>query len=325
MAANISKPPSNHPGMMSSYGVPFRPTDFIGTGGKVFFVGNRSDLPSGNGGSPDYPFSTMQKALAKCVSGRGDIVYVLPGHAENISAADAWSSLVAGVKVIGLGTGNDRPTFTWTATAGTILADVANVRIQNCRLLMAGPLASTTALTVTVGIPITAAAFQLIGCEVNVGVDADQLCTDAFTISAGGDDCIFDGNYIWGGALAEITSVITTSAAGADRLKIRNNTITAAVVTAATGVLLDLDAGAILDNDITGNLLHNTTASSKYVIDPHATSTGLVDGNKWFTGDGGTAPASSAFATYTTTYKFGLNYCVTAAGVSAIISPAVDA
>lgn len=293
--------------------------------GKVFWVGNRSDLPAGNGTDPDHPCSTVNAALAKCVANRGDTVYVLPGHAESISAADAWSNLVAGTQIIGLGNANVRPTFTWTDAAGTILANVANVRIQNCRFLMAGGLALTAALTVTVGIPVTAAGFQFVGNEVNVGVDADQLCTDAFTLSAAADDCRFEDNNIWGGILAEITSVITTSAAGADRLKIINNTISASVVTAATGVLLDLDAGALVDNDIIGNRLHNTTASSKFVIDPHATSTGLVDGNKYFTGDGGTAPASSAFATYTTTYKFGLNYCVTAAGVSAIISPAVDA
>lgn len=324
MAATQTKPTFNHPGALLSYGVPFVPTEFVGTGGKVFWVGNRSDLPSGTGGSPSYPFSTMEKALAKCVAGRGDIVYVLPGHAENISAADAWSNLVAGTKIIGLGTGVDRPTFTWTATAGTILANVANVRIQNCRFLMAGALGSTTALTVTVGIPVTAAGFHFIGNEVNVGVDADQLTTDAFTLSAAADDCVFEGNYIFGNAGAEITSVITTSAAGADRLKILRNTICADVATAATGVLLDLDAGAILHNDIIGNHLANNTASSKFVIDPHATSTGIVDGNRYYVGDGGTAPASLAFATYTTTYKFGLNYCVTAVSASAIISPAND-
>jgi hypothetical protein len=293
--------------------------------GKVFWVGNRSDLPAGNGTDAFHPLPTINTALAKCTSGAGDVVYVLPGHAENISAADAWSSLVAGTQIIGLGTANARPTFTWTATGGTILANVANVRIQNCRFLMAGPLASTTALTVTVGIPVTAAGFQFVGNEVNVGVDADQLCTDAFTLDAASDDCLFEDNRIWGGILAEITSVITTSAAGVDRLTIKNNRISASVVTAATGVLLDLDAGALVDNDIIGNILHNSTASAKYVIDPHATSTGLVDGNRWLTGDGGTTPATSAFATYTTTYKFGLNYCATAVAVSAIISPANDA
>ena len=315
---------TNFPGWMAGYGVDHLPSTLIGTCGKIFYVGNRSGLPAGDGTTPEYPCSTINAALAKCTSGANDIVFVLPGHAENISAADAWSDLVAGTKIIGLGTGTDRPTFTWTAAAGTILANVANVRIQNCRFLMAGALGSTTALSVTVGIPVTAAGFEFIGNWVNVGVDADQLCTDAFTLSAAADDCRFEGNYIFGNAAAEITSVITTSAAGADRLKIINNVISADVATAASGVLLDLDAGAILHNDIIGNHLANNTASSKYVIDPHANNTGIVHGNVFYVNDGATGPASLGFATYTTDYRFGLNYCVTADGASAILSPGAD-
>ena len=74
-----------------------------------------------------------------------------------------------------------------------------------------------------------------------------------------------------------------------------------------------------------GNWLANNTASAKFVIKPHASSTGFVDDNKYFTGDGATAPAASAWSTYTTNYKFGKNNnCVTAVSVSAIVSPAVD-
>ena len=83
---------TNHPGLMAAIGSPYMPTEFIGTGGKIFWVGNRSDLPAGDGSKPEYPLSTINAALAKCVSGRNDVVYVLPGHAENISAADAWSA-----------------------------------------------------------------------------------------------------------------------------------------------------------------------------------------------------------------------------------------
>jgi hypothetical protein len=268
--------------------------------------------------------TTINEALAQCRSGRGDVVYLLQGHAENISAADMWSNLVAGTKIIGLGDADERPTFTWTASAGTVLINVANVTIKNCRFLAAGALDSTTALTVTVAFPVTASGFRFVGNEMNVGVDANQLCTDAFTLSAAADNCLFAQNRIWGEALAEITSIITTSAAGADRLNIIGNYISAFVVTAATGVLLDLDAGEILNNNIIGNHLANNTASSKFVIDPHATSTGVVDGNRYYVGDGGTGPASLGFATFTTTYKFGLNYCVTAVSASAILCPAAD-
>lgn len=322
--------------MYGAYSFPHLPHQSFPVGARL---GNVTVLPGGTNvhyvrstGAADYDppelsgriHTTVNSALSQCRSGRGDVVLILEGHAENISAADAWSNLVAGTQIVGRGVANSRPTFTWTAAAGTILADVANVGIYNCRFLMAGDLASTTALTVTVGIPVTAAGFHFVGNEVNVGVDANQLTTNAFTISAAGDDCVFAHNNIKGFAGAEITSVITTSAAGADRLSILYNRISADVATAATGVLLDLDAGAILNNDIIGNHLANNTASSKFVIDPHADSTGMVDGNIYFVGDGATGPASLGFATFTTAYKFGLNYCVTAVSASAILCPAAD-
>lgn len=309
----------NHPGLLATYGVPFVPNEFVGTGGKVFWVGNRSGLPAGNGSSPEYPLSTMQAAFAKCVSGRGDIVYALPGHAEDISAAGGWSSIVAGTKVIGLGSGVDRPTFTFTATGSTIAIAVANVRIQNCRLLLAGPLTSTSALTVTVGLPVTAAGLQLIGNEINVAVDTDQLCTTAITLSATADDCTIQGNEIWGGTTGTVTGVVVTTGA-VDRLKFLDNDIRAC----ATAQLLDLSQAAITDNLILRNTMQNKLATTTAVIKPHATSTGIVDGNRWFTAASGTAPDASGFTTYTTTYWFGLNYCSTVSGASAIISPAVD-
>jgi len=266
--------------------------------------------------------TTINAALAKCRSGRGDTVIVLEGHTENVASADAWSNLVAGTRIIGRGYGTMRPTFTFSAATSTVLINVANVLIQNCIFKAAGP-TGTTAITVAVAFPVTAAGFQFIGNEAEVGIDADQLCTDFMTLSAAADDCVIEDNYIYGALLAEITSVVTTAGA-VDRLKIRNNEVTAAVATAATGVLFDLDNAALLENDIIGNQLENKKAASKFVIDPHATSTGIVDGNRYYVNDTGTGPASLAFATFTTTYKFGLNYCTTADGASAILCPAAD-
>lgn len=267
--------------------------------------------------------TTINSALGQCRASRGDTVVLLEGHTETISAADSWSNLVAGTHIIGRGWGTMRPTFTWSAAAGTILGDVANVRIENCIFNMAGSLSSTTALTVTVGIPVTAAGFQFIGNEVCVAVDADQLTTDAFTLSAAADNCTFAGNYIYGRALGEITSVIKASAAGADDLHILNNVISASVATAATGVLIDIDAGAILRTLIIGNTLENATASSKYVIDGHASSTGILDKNLFLVGDGGTGPASLGIVGCDA-MRTGLNYCSSAVVASAILCPAAD-
>jgi hypothetical protein len=251
-------------------------------------------------------------------------VVCLEGHAETIgNDGDAWSNIVAGVKIVCRGNGTSRPTWTFNHANAQLDIDVANVLIYNGRFLAAGP-AGTTALSVANPFNVTAAGFQFVKNYVEVGIDADQLCTDCIKLAVGAKDTTIAYNRIRGAAGSEITTVLTTAGA-VDRLTLVGNVVTADVVTAATGVLFDLSNAAILDNLIFDNQLANNTASSKYVIKPHASSTGFVDRNKYYTGDGGTAPAVSGWSTYTTNYKFGKNECVTAVSVSGLLSPAVDA
>lgn len=295
-------------------------------GGQVFFVRGNGTTVTGYDYDPpglaDKLVPSVSKALTYCVSGRGDTIYVLEGHTESLGSATAWV-LKSGVKIIGRGFGVQRPIFTLSATASTLTMNVANVIIANCQFYAAGP-HGTTALTVTTGFTVTAAGCVLFKNDIECGVDADQLCTTLVSWSAAADDFQLLGNNIHGGAGSVVTNIGVTTGA-VDRLKIAGNRIAAEIATAATGVVFDLSNAAIVENDIQDNMIANKTASSKYVIKPHATSTGLVDGNRYFTGDGGTAPASSAWTTLTTTYQFGLNYCVTTTGVSAILCPAADA
>lgn len=295
-------------------------------GGQLFFVrGNGTTTTEYDYDPPglrEKLIPSVAKALTYCVASRGDTIVVLEGHTENIASSTSWV-LKAGVKIIGRGRGLQRPLFTHTATGSNIAVNVANVTIANCQFYAAGP-HGTTALTVTAAFTVTAAGFILANNDIECGIDSDQLCTNLITTSAAAKDMKILANEIHGGVGSVITTVLTTTGA-TDRLKIVGNRITAEVATAASGILLDLSNAAILENDIQDNMLANKTASAKFVIKPHASSTGLVDGNRYYTGDGGTAPASSAWSTFTTNYQHGLNYCVTTTGVSAILCPAADA
>lgn len=110
--------------------------------GQVFFVGNcgaalnpnqRAGSDSNRGTFLD-PFATLNYAVnTACQQGRGDIVFVLPGHQEYISSATALPLATNGVAIIGLGAGGNRPTFTLdTTAASTIAVRAANISIQNC-------------------------------------------------------------------------------------------------------------------------------------------------------------------------------------------------
>lgn len=106
--------------------------------GKVYWVNNSSVLaPGGIGGSNSNdgtyqrPWSTLDYAIGRCTANRGDIIVLMPGHAENISAASGITMDVAGVAVVGLGTGTLRPKFSFTAAAATFVVSAANCSFYN--------------------------------------------------------------------------------------------------------------------------------------------------------------------------------------------------
>ena len=125
--------------------------------------------------------TTVNKAFAQRSANVPGAIIVLPGHTETVSTADFWSSIKTNTMVIGLGEGNERPTFTWSAATSTILMSVANVRILNCRLLL-----EPTTGTVTVAAPITvsAAGCGILGCRINCGTDSSNKVTIAITTTA---------------------------------------------------------------------------------------------------------------------------------------------
>ena len=292
-------------------------------GGNTFFVrGNGTTITQYDYDPPglqDKLIASVAKALTYCVAGRGDVIWVLEGHTENLAVANSWA-LKAGVKILGRGDATNRPVFTFSATGSTVLVNVANVTISNCKFLCAGP-AGTTALTVATCFVVSAAGFTLYKNRLEVGIDADQLCTSCITTTSGGTDMTIAYNQVEGLAGSVITSVLTTTGA-VNRLKIIGNVMRADA--GAAGQLLDLSNAAIVENHIFNNLLENITAASTAVIKPHATSTGLVVGNTYFTKDGGTAPAVSGWTTFTTNYQHGLNYCVTTTAKTPILCPGVD-
>src|SRR5687768_2550744 len=92
--------------------------------GKVFWVNNSSVLPDGGVGGSDNnpgtflkPYSTLHYAIGRCKASRGDIIALMPGHVENVTAASGITSDVIGVAVVGLGAGTLRPKIKFGAAA----------------------------------------------------------------------------------------------------------------------------------------------------------------------------------------------------------------
>lgn len=147
---------ASHSGVNIFAGIPPMPE---GSTGRAFCLGNSttyvpggvagSDTAGAHGDTPYRPFATLDYAVSQCTANRGDYIYVLPGHAETIATATALALDVAGITVIGLGSGNTRPTFTVNGVAGaTITVSAANVTWKNC-LVIAGLDGLDSTITVT--------------------------------------------------------------------------------------------------------------------------------------------------------------------------------
>lgn len=144
---------------------------------QIFFVCNASYAAgsdtANDGLTRSKPFATLSTALSKCNPSQGDAVIVMPGHAET-TGATAYALNVAGVAIVGLGIGRNRPAFTANATAVDAFSlTAANVMVRNIRFIGA---ASSTAL-----IDIGASDFTAENCVFEHG--AAPL--SAITVSAG--------------------------------------------------------------------------------------------------------------------------------------------
>jgi len=120
----------------------------LGTGAR-FFTDSGSGASTG-GYNPDAPSATLIQAQTLCTANDGDIVFVMPGHAESIIAAAGMTFSKAGVTYHGLGNGRLRPTITFsTDIAAQMIVSGANVTFKNIVFDLTGLDAITAAIKVT--------------------------------------------------------------------------------------------------------------------------------------------------------------------------------
>ena len=105
----------------------------VSHGGNIFFVSSGLGNNANPGDTPAAPVATLAYALTLCTASRGDVVYLLPGHAETLTAGVTLST--AGVAVKGLGVGNNRPAFTGSGAINMFTLSAANCSLDNVRLV----------------------------------------------------------------------------------------------------------------------------------------------------------------------------------------------
>lgn len=259
-------------------------TDETYTTGKRFFVhsGTGTDA-AGYGSTPDAPVATIDYAVGLCTANKNDVIYVMPGHAETLAAAAGIDLDVAGVSVIGLGNGSNRPRITMgTADTVDIDIDAANVTVKGIDFVAA-------VADIAAAIDVNADYFTLEDCRFYEATNLNFLvCVQ--DAAAGGSDFITIKNCEAYCPDAANTHFVNFAGTG-DGHKVIGNLLIGDWGTMAVG-----GAGVVTNCVIIGNHICNKAATNDACINLAATATGIVHSNLC---SGGAAQANGVTATGT--------------------------
>lgn len=296
--------------------------------GKVFFVGdsgttNREMLKEIFANDPDGEsrfHATIDAAINSCTANAGDIILVAAGHAETLSDATSLNLDIAGITIIGLGAGNDRPTITLdTAITATIPVSAANISVKNI-IFTANFADIVSVFTLT-----TANNFTIDGCYFKAtAADMDfTYIVDTNTTTSDADGLtIVNSKWIDVDLVCE--SMVKMDGDNYD-IVIKNNFVQLGVNNNTAALMAIITGKSVFNAQITDNrvfrLNTDTATGAILVTTDQSDNSGVVARN--FAQHADTAAellitASSGFGTFE-------NYASGVAGASGYLLPAADA
>lgn len=257
---------SNYGGGFSG-GVSIRGVPVLNTyGGEVFWV-DSGEGSNGNDGTFGKPWATLDYAVGRCTASRGDIIMVKPGHADTVSAAAGLALDVAGITIVGIGSGSLQPTVTLdTIITADIDVDAANITIDNINFV-------ANFADIAVVLDVNATDFTVRNCRfTQAGADLNaKVCIQDAAAAASDRITVENCNAIMYDAAN--THFINMAGTGTGHI-VRNNILQGDWGTMAIG-----GAGVVTFCQITDNVLGNIANTSDGCISLASTATGAVVGN----------------------------------------------
>lgn len=251
---------TNYPNGVSSFGLLqlggySMPTAF----GKYIFVSSVTGSDSNNGLAITTPVATINQAITLATANNGDVIVLLPGHAETITGAAGAAISKAGLQIVGVGNGSLRPTFTFTtAVAASFDVTAANVTFMNI-VFVCGIDAQTAMVNVN------KADVSFLGC---------QFTTNTATVGA-------------------VLGILT--AATATRLKVDNCRFLGAATNSGTTTTACIQHEAGTDYTITNNYFMGKMTQA--ILNVATLLSGLIDNNRFVIATGTKAIAVAAAST----------------------------
>ncbi|MFA7333366.1 MAG: hypothetical protein WC130_03635 [Kiritimatiellia bacterium] len=213
------------------------------------YVDSVNGSATGNGKSPGTAVSTLALAFDLVTAAQGDLIVVLPGHTETLTASYALD--VAGVYVLGLGKGDDMPQFLMNHANAEISIAANGITLDGLRF-------SADVTSVAIGI------------EIEDGIDYTTIKNCVFDVVTAGTD--------------EFTAAIHMVNDNTGTV-IENNVIDQGIAAAVAAIHMDADTAntVIRGNKIygdysTGCIIGDTTLSTNVLIEKNLLVNG-VGGN----------------------------------------------
>lgn len=257
-------------GALNVDGIEFYPSV---TRGNRFFVDSVNGASTNSGKSPAEAITTLDAAFALCTANNGDIIYVMPKHSETITGAGGIAHDVAGVSVVGLGQGGQRPTFLMDgATTVTYAVTAADAYIEN--LIFVSGHSNVVACITT-----TKADTAIVSCEFRNNTTNEDFLTPikATSTTTGACDGLRVEDCRWVTIDTDDLEFIEINGT-CDRVKINGNFVhnmgtASPLILVATGKILT-------GSEIGWNMLSNRmTANELFLSNDGTTNTGIVHNN----------------------------------------------
>jgi hypothetical protein len=222
-------------------------------------------------------FATIDEAIGACTANAGDVILVMPAHTEAVTVSSINCD-VAGVSIIGLGSGSLKPTLTFGATDSRINVTAANCTWKNFRW------------TAGIGQVVTA-VLHATAAQNSQYLDIEFYATSTFnfincyTLGAANisDGCRWERNYLRTADTGQLALCITGAAH--NDLKFYNNYV---VHNAAAAGLLTAGAVNLLGLDVVGNFVQTAQSDGAVgvlVITTSTASSGRIVDNDMKTAD----------------------------------------
>ena len=228
--------------------VKFESTVSLNQYSKTFYVDSESgaDIPHW-GKTWEEPFDTIEYALSQCVANRGDTIILLYGHNEAITTAAGIDFDIAGITVVGQGSGvSGMASIDFDNTAATTAIGANNITLIGLRFR-----ASASGVTMGVRVEDGVTSASIINCEFGYAEDT----TDEFTTAIGFGDAsnygLVQGCKFYGGAQAAVQAILFNK--DTDGTIIRDNLIMGDYSTACINGIETASTNLFIHNNILYN------------------------------------------------------------------------